>query len=157
MAVVGSAAARDAAAAVFPGAYHVIPPGIDLAAFRLTGGRRPGPVRLLFAGADSRRQGLGVLLRALRRLDDIGERFELHVCGHEAQESRFGLMVPPGLAARVVFHGRLARAEMPALLRYADVLCAPSLDEEAAGTVLLEAMAAGTAVVASDTPVSPRS
>ncbi len=39
---------------------------------------------------------------------------------------------------------------MPGLLRDADVVCAPALGPESAGIVLLEAMAAGTAVVASD-------
>jgi glycosyltransferase involved in cell wall biosynthesis len=152
IAIAGSPAARDAAAAAFPGTYCVIPPGLDLDRYRPPTERAPGPVRLLFAGADSRRQGLGVLLRALRRLEDIGDLFELHVCGHDSQENRFGLLVPPALAGRVTFHGRVAPQVMPALLRAADVCCAPSLGDEGAGIVLLEAMAAGAAVVAGDGP-----
>jgi hypothetical protein len=149
-AVAGSAAARDDAARAFPGAYHVIPPGVDVDRFRPAPDRRPGPVRMLFAGAESRRQGLGVLLRSLWRLADIAEQFELHVCGHDAQESRFGHHVAGALAGRVTFHGRVSRDDMPALMRDADVFCAPSPGPESAGVVLVEAMASRTAIVASD-------
>ena len=149
-AVASSAAARDAAARAFAGAYRVIPPGVDVDRFRPAADRRPGPVRLLLAGAESRRQGLGALLRSLWRLDDIAERFEVHVCGHDAQQSRFGNLVPPAFASRVTFHGRVPRADMPELLRDADVLCAPSLGPESVGVVLFEAMASRTAIVASD-------
>jgi len=150
VAVASSEAARDAAARLFPGAYRIVPPGVDVPRFRSAGARRPGAVRVVFAAAESRRQGLGVLLRALRRLDDLAGRLEVHVCGHDAQEGRFGYLVPSAFASHVVFHGRLTRDQMPGLLRDADVVCAPALGPESAGIVLLEAMAAGTAVVASD-------
>jgi len=152
VAVAGCATVRDATAREFPGAYRIIPPGVDVGALRPPAARRPGPVRVVFAASQSRRQGLGLLLRALRRLDDVAEELELHVCGHDAQESRFGHRVPGALAERVTFHGRLSRDAMEEVLRDADVLCAPSLGPESAGFVLLEAMAAGTAIIASDVP-----
>jgi len=152
VAVAGCATVRDATAREFPGAYRIIPPGVDVGALRPRAARRPGPVRVVFAASQSRRQGLGLLLRALRRLDDVAEELELHVCGHDAQESRFGHRVPGALAERVTFHGRLSRDAMEEVLRDADVLCAPSLGPESAGFVLLEAMAAGTAIIASDVP-----
>jgi phosphatidylinositol alpha-mannosyltransferase len=46
----------------------------------------------------------------------------------------------------------LSEQEKVERLRSADVFCAPSLGGESFGVVLLEAMAAGTAVVASDLP-----
>ncbi len=150
VAVATSRTVRDATARVFPGAYHLIPPGVDLAGLTPDDGRRPGPVRVVFAADESRRQGLGVLLRALRRLDDVAGELDLHVCGHDAQESRFGYRVQAAFARRVTFHGRVPRDEMPGLLRDADVLCAPSLGPECAGVVVAEAMAARTAIVASD-------
>ena len=60
------AATRDTAAATFPGAYRVDPAGRRPA--RCSGPAapgQPGPLRVLFAGGESRRKGLGVLLRAL--------------------------------------------------------------------------------------------
>jgi hypothetical protein len=152
-AVASSAAARDAAARAFPGAYRVIPPGVDLERFRPAPLRRRGPVRVLFAGTESRRQGLGLLLRSLWRLEDLADQLEVHICGRDAQQSRFGHLVPAPFAARVTFHGRVPHDEMPALLRDADVLCAPSPGPESAGLVLLEAMASGTTIVAGRTPV----
>ncbi len=150
VAVASSVTTRDAAARAFPGAYRVIPPGIDVARFRPAAARRPGPVRVAFAATGSRRQGLGVLLRSLRRLDDAAADLEVHVCGHDAQEGRFAHLVPPAFAGRVTFHGRLPREAMPAFLADADVLCAPSPGPESAGIVLLEAMAARTAIVATE-------
>jgi hypothetical protein len=150
VAVASSAAVQDLTARVFPGAYRIIQPGVDLERFRPAAARRPGPVRLVFAAAESRRQGLGLLLRAMRRLEDVAGELELHVCGHDAQESRFGYRVPAAFAGRVTFHGRLVRNAMPDLLRDADVFCAPSLGPESAGVVLLEAMAARAAIVAAD-------
>ena len=53
---------------------------------------------------------------------------------------------------RVEWLGRITEAEKAARLRGASVFCAPALGGESFGVVLLEAMAAGTAVVASDIP-----
>ena len=51
---------------------------------------------------------------------------------------------------RIQWLGRITDEEKMARLRGADVFCAPALMGESFGVVLLEAMAAGTAVVASD-------
>jgi phosphatidylinositol alpha-mannosyltransferase len=51
---------------------------------------------------------------------------------------------------RIEWLGRISDDEKARRLRGADVFCAPSLGGESFGVVLLEAMAAGTAVVASD-------
>ncbi|HEX4081423.1 MAG TPA: glycosyltransferase, partial [Acidimicrobiales bacterium] len=55
-------------------------------------------------------------------------------------------------SARVHWLGRLDDAEVASRLAGAGVLCAPSLGGESFGMVLLEGMAAGCAVVASDIP-----
>jgi phosphatidylinositol alpha-mannosyltransferase len=54
--------------------------------------------------------------------------------------------------ARIQWLGRVDDDEKAARLRGADVFCAPSLHGESFGVVLLEAMAAQTAIVASDLP-----
>lgn len=153
-AVASSRVARDTAAASFPGAYRIIPPGVDLERFHPAPADAPAgaPLRLVFAGTESRRKGLGVLMRALRLLEDRAGELTLDVCGHEAQERRYARLVPPAFAGRVRFHGRLAGDDVPELLRACDVLCAPSLGPETAGVALLEAMASGLVVVASRLP-----
>jgi glycosyltransferase involved in cell wall biosynthesis len=148
-AIASSVAVRDAAALTFPGAYRVIPPGVDLETFRPAGGRPPGPLRVAFCGGVERRKGLGVLLRALRHVGAEHGDVVVDVCGGELQERRYARLVPPAWQDRVRFHGRLPRAEVARLLRDADVSCAPSFGPETAGAALLEAMASGAAVVAS--------
>ena len=53
---------------------------------------------------------------------------------------------------RIEWLGRITDREKAARLRGASVFCAPALGGESFGVVLLEAMAAGTPVVASDIP-----
>ena len=53
---------------------------------------------------------------------------------------------------RIEWLGRLSNREKVQRMRAADVFCAPSLHGESFGVVLIEAMAACTAVVASDLP-----
>jgi glycosyltransferase involved in cell wall biosynthesis/predicted metal-dependent phosphoesterase TrpH len=151
-AIASSRVVRDTAATTFPGAYRVIPPGVDLGRFSPDDGDRRGPLRVLFAGTQSRRKGLGVLLRALRFLDDRAADLAVDVCGADRQERRYARLVPPAFVGRVKFHGRVADAAMPEMYRHADVYCAPSFGPETAGIGLLEAMASGAVVTASRLP-----
>jgi len=151
-AIASSRAARDAATLTFPGAYRVIPPGVDLELFHPAAAEEPGPLRLLFAGADSRRKGLGVLLRSLRLLEDRAAELHVDVCGADDQERRYARLVPAAFDGRVTFHGRVAAEQIPALFRRAGVYCAPSLGPESAGLGLIEALASGTPVVATRLP-----
>ena len=151
-AIASSAAMRDAAAVSFPGAYRVIPPGVDHDVFRPAEARAEGPLRVVFSAGVERRKGLGVLLRALRLLGDEHAGVVVDVCGGDLQERRYARLVPPAWQDRVRFHGRLSQREVAALLRAADVYCAPSFGPETAGVALLEAMASGAVVVASQIP-----
>ncbi len=148
-AIAVSRAARDTAAKYLDADFRIIPNGIDLSRFPPAGERRPGPPRVLFLGTDSRRKGLPVLLRSLRHLGDL-DGFEIDVAGSDKHEQRFGKLVPDGFAGRVHFRGRVPSDEVVRLYQDADVFCAPSLGNESFGIVLLEAMATGTAIVASD-------
>ena len=59
---------------------------------------------------------------------------------------------PPSVRDRIELSGRVHTAALPALLAAADVVLLPSRGGESFGLVLLEAMAAGTTIVASDIP-----
>ena len=122
----------------------VVPNGIHFADFARTSPpvlrtrRRP---RLLFLGrTDEPRKGLDVLLAALPTIRRTEPDLEVVVAG-DGQPS-----LPPGCLRL----GRVSEAEKVALLSTADVFVAPQRARESFGIVLVEAMASGVPVVASD-------
>src|SRR6185437_4022306 len=58
--------------------------------------------------------------------------------------------LPAGLVDRVELMGQVSETDKARMLRSVDVYCAPNTGQESFGVILLEAMAARTAVVASD-------
>lgn len=147
-----SEAARSTATKFLGGEYEVIPNGV---ARREHAPRRRDPgdqtVRLLFVGRNEPRKGLGALLRAV--VDLPGVRLDVVGVGADEVEA-LQRQVAPGrpLPAGVTAHGRVSDARRDELLDQADILCAPSLQGESFGLVLVEGMAAGAAVVASSIP-----
>src|SRR5207244_511825 len=98
-------------------------------------------------GRHEERKGLAVLLDAMAQLPaDI----RLWVASDGPQTAE--LQARTAGDERVEWLGRISDTEKAQRLRGADVFCAPSLHGESFGVVLLEAMAAGTALVASDLP-----
>ena len=130
-----SVPARDFVAQVLPGPYDLIPNAIDTSLYEA--GERGGG-RIAFVGRAEPRKGLPVLLEALERLPA------------EATVDLVG--VEGDFGPRVRAHGRATGEELRAVLAGADVFCAPALGGESFGVVLVEAMAAGLPVVASDLP-----
>jgi phosphatidylinositol alpha-mannosyltransferase len=127
------------------GTYDVLFNGIEVDRFaKATPWPTAGPT-VLFVGRHEQRKGLAVLLEALGSLrPDV----QLWVAGRGPETERLRAMTAGD--ARVAWLGRIDDDERARRLRGADVLCAPSLHGESFGVVLLEAMAAGTPVVASD-------
>jgi phosphatidylinositol alpha-mannosyltransferase len=102
---------------------------------------------VIFVGRIEHRKGLAVLLEAFWALPgDLA----LHVVGDGPQAAALRRRFADD--TRLHWLGALSDEELARHLAGADVLVAPSLDGESFGIVLLEAMAAGTAVLASDIP-----
>lgn len=102
---------------------------------------------ILFIGRHEERKGLDVLLDALALMSrDV--RLWIAGDGPDTPELQRRTSGDP----RVEWLGRISDAEKASRLRAATVYCAPSLRGESFGVVLLEAMAAGTPIVASDLP-----
>ncbi|MGI8755236.1 MAG: glycosyltransferase family 4 protein [Acidimicrobiales bacterium] len=100
---------------------------------------------IFFLGRHEPRKGLDILLAAMAALPaDV----TLWIGSDGADTER--LRVRYAGDPRLVWLGRLDDEEKRRRLRAADVFCAPSLRGESFGVVLLEAMAADTAIVASD-------
>jgi phosphatidylinositol alpha-mannosyltransferase len=124
----------------------VIPNGFRFADFAAAPepARRPGrPPRLLFLGrTDEPRKGLDVLLAALPEIRRAVPDLEVVVAGQGARPLPRGCVAP----------GLVDEREKADLLASADVFVAPHRARESFGIVVLEAMASGAPVVASDLP-----
>nr|WP_232531015.1 glycosyltransferase family 4 protein [Microlunatus antarcticus] len=128
----------------------VVPNGLDVDAYGSSPTGSPSsvrptgaPPRLLFLGrGGERRKGLDVLLAALPALRRAHPDLEVLVAGPG----------PGALPAGCRNLGLVDENTKRALLRTADVFVAPHTARESFGIVLLEAMASGVPVVASDLP-----
>ena len=148
-----SAAARHFIDRFFAGDYKVIPNGVDIPTFA---GAVPlarwqdGTPNVLFVGRHEPRKGLLDLLKAHRVLRKAGYGNRLLVVGSGPQEREARRYVATRGLQAVEFLGRVSDAEKAQLFRTADVFTSPATGGESFGIVLLEAMAAGAPIVASD-------
>jgi phosphatidyl-myo-inositol alpha-mannosyltransferase len=148
-----SAAARHFIDRFFPGDYKVIPNGVDLGRFERAvpiARWQDGTKNILFVGRFEARKGLLDLLKAYRVLRKTGCNCRLLVIGGGPQEREARRYVMTRGLGGVHFLGRVSDEVRDALFKTADVYCSPATGRESFGIVLLEAMAAGTAIVASD-------
>jgi phosphatidyl-myo-inositol alpha-mannosyltransferase len=142
-----SEAARATGMRAGGGTFEVLFNGVDMQRFESAEPVRDeqGHPAVLFLGRHEQRKGLNVLLDAFEKIERPAV---LWVAGDgpasEVQRRRH----PE--SDRVRWLGVLGEEEVAARLGGAAALCAPSLHGESFGMVLLEAMAAGCAVVASD-------
>ena len=148
-----SAAARHFVDRFFPGDYKVIPNGVDLGRFQRAvpiARWQDGIPNILFVGRLEDRKGLPHLLKAFRLLRKGGASCRLIVVGAGPQEREARRYVMTRGLQNVEFLGRVSDIEKRQLFRTADVYVSPATGRESFGIVLLEAMAAGAAVVCSD-------
>ncbi len=148
-----SAAARHFIDRFFPGDYKVIPNGVDVPRFA---GAVPisrwqdGVPNVLFVGRLEPRKGVLDLLKAHRILRRAGAGNRLLVVGSGPQEREARRYVATRGLQEVEFLGRVSEAEKAQLFRTVEVFTSPATGRESFGIVLLEAMAAGAPIVASD-------
>ncbi len=129
------------------GDYRILFNGIDVERFSHA---KPWPTdgpTVFFFGRHESRKGLAVLLEARHLLDDD---VTIWVGGSGPETDKLKELTADD--PRVVWLGRVDDDELASRLAGADIACLPSLHGESFGVVLIEAMAAGTAIVASDLP-----
>ena len=148
-----SPAARKVIVEHLGGDAVVIPNGVDVAHFAdaaaLPGYPRAGGTVGFIGRYDEPRKGMQVLIAALHRLVPHRPELKLVVVGRGDAE-QFRDELPAALAGRVDLLGIVSEADKARMLHSIDVYCAPNTGGESFGVILLEAMAAGTPVVASD-------
>ena len=116
------------------------------------------PIRVIYVGRTDATKGTDLVPRAVSQLKSEGENIELTVAGstwfydHEKQNARpYIRELRAALdAAGATYLGHVARADLPAILRQADVACVPSRFNEPFGLTALEGMASGCAMIVSN-------
>ncbi len=151
-----SPTAARTAQAVVPGQYRVIPNGVDIERFTpaitpFDEWRDPDKVNLLFVGRLDPRKGLPLLIEAMPEVvARTHGRARLLVIGDSYLRARFEASVPGAVRDHVWFMGHVPREDLPRWYRTGDIFVSPASGNESFGIVLLEAMASGCPVVASD-------
>ncbi|MBI4267002.1 MAG: glycosyltransferase family 4 protein [Chloroflexi bacterium] len=139
----------------FPAEYTIIPNGVDPGHFcpevPPVNHLSDGKLNILFVGRLEKRKGLAYLLEAYKEVK------------HQMPDSRL-LVVGPGTRLHrkyqrriadnglkdVIFVGGVPYRELPCYYQTADIFCAPAIGRESFGIVLLEAMAVGKPIVATN-------
>ncbi len=114
------------------------------------------PFTILCTGTMYEVKGHTYLIEACRLLNEQGVEFVCHLIGDGPDRAMLTEQVAQaGLAERVQFHGQRTRAEIAEFLQHVDVVAVPSIPtssgrREGLPVVLMEAMASGVPVVASN-------
>ena len=148
-----SGAARHFINRYFPGDYRIIPNGVDLDRFANAEPfeeLRDGTLNILFLGRFEERKGLIHLLKAYHRLRKRKVDARLLVVGAGPKEREYRRFVGLRGIRDVEWLGRVSDEDKVRYFASADIYCAPNTGQESFGIVLLEAMAAGVPIVASD-------
>lgn len=132
---------------------RVVPNGIDLERFPFVERTTRGTATIVYAGQLIPEKGVLTLLEAVKNHNTgNAPAIEVLIAGAGAQQRdledyarRHGI--------HATFLGHVA--DVPALFRKADIVVIPSLWAEAFGLVVIEAMASGAAVIASDAGALP--
>ena len=136
-----TAVSTEAASGPAPlGPVAIIPNGIDLAFYEPAPSKIPG--RVVFLGRADARKGLPVLQAAWPMIGATHPQASLIVIG----------IAGDGAEEGIDFRGRVSDSEKRRMLGEASIMAAPNLGGESFGLVVVEAMSAGCAVVASDIP-----
>ena len=143
--------------------FHLLPPTLDASFSPITDrahqreklrvelGLPINELLLMFIGSGFRTKGLDKAIIGLASLPkDLQQRTSLIVVGHDDDEKQYRQQADKASASQQVFFlGGRARQEIPKLLAAGDLMVHPAHSENT-GTVLLEAIAAGLPVLATD-------
>jgi phosphatidylinositol alpha-mannosyltransferase len=150
---VSEAAAAYLSRAV-PAEVEIVPNGVDVSRFADPGSPPeglPDGRRLLWVHRLDPQKGFPVALRAFARLAGELEDVHLVVVGDGRDRDAVGLL-PEAVRRRVVMLGAVAHEDLPRYHAAAHAFVASATGQESFGIALVEAMAAGLPVVATDIP-----
>lgn len=143
-----SASARRVQVEHLDGGAVEIPNGVAVSKFA---GASPLPLEGEWVGFLGRftepRKGFDVLVRALETVLPQRPGLRLLLAGPSSLDE---VALPPVVASRIEYLGRVSEVDKARMLRTVDLYVAPNTSGESFGMILTEAMAAGAPVVASD-------
>jgi phosphatidyl-myo-inositol alpha-mannosyltransferase len=151
-----SLAAKRFVRQYFMAPYKIIPNGVELERFNPAVVKPlpefdDGRPNLLFVGRPEKRKGVGYLLRAYPHIKAAFPQARFIIVGAgDWENSRYRAYIERHNMRDILIKGTVSDEELPRYHRSADVFCAPAVRGESFGLVLLEAMAAGLPVVASN-------
>jgi phosphatidyl-myo-inositol alpha-mannosyltransferase len=150
---VSRAAASFLRRAVPTAALEIVPNGVDVAAFANAAPRDdlPDGGRILWVNRLDAQKGFPIALAAFAKvLADVPDAV-LVVVGEGKDREALGLLTASA-RARVEMRGSVPNDDVPPFLAASDVSVSPAVGQESFGIVLVESMAAGVPVVATDIP-----
>ncbi len=150
---VSQAARHSAKGRLGKGDVKILPNGVEVERFATATPARDVPAgrKLLFVGRLEPRKGLPFAMRAFAQLADRYPDLSLIVVGDGPERDAMSA-VPDALRTRVHMMGKVSYEALPTYHRAADIFISPATGAESFGIVLVEAMAAGLPIVASNIP-----
>ncbi|UCH51724.1 MAG: glycosyltransferase family 4 protein, partial [Chloroflexota bacterium] len=139
----------------FPGEYTIIPNGVDLKHFSPDTAPieefNDGKLNILFIGRLEKRKGLDYLLEAYAQIKPEIPDSRLIIVGPGTRLRRkYEKRVRKNNLKDVFFIGYASYQDLPRYYKTADIVCCPATGWESFGIVLIEAMAMGKPIIASD-------
>lgn len=152
-----SNAAKKATKKYFPGEYCIIPNGVDVNFFNPDAEPFKEYLnyypRLLFVGRFEPKKGLKYLLQALPIIKKEFPNFLLLIVGKGILGYSYQEYISPEIKENIVFCGAISPfGRLPNFYTTCNIFIAPSIGSESFGLTLLEAMACGKPIIASDIP-----
>ena len=147
--------AMEFASKYVPGDYTIIPNGVDLEHFSPDVSPIDkfcdGKLNILFVGRLESRKGANYLIKAYKQVKEELPNSRLIVVGPGTRLRRkYERQVKRNRLEDVVFVGYAPYAELPRYYKTADIFCSPATGRESFGIALIEAMAVGKPIVASN-------
>ena len=145
-----SEAAAAFAGSRIGGAFEIVPNGVDVSRFADAEPADLGAgTKLLFVGRLDERKGFPTAVEAFSKLAAERPDLRLVVVGDGPDRSALDRLAP-SVRSRVTMLGPVPNIDLPPFHAACDLYLGPSVGGESFGVVLIEAMAAGLPVVASD-------
>ena len=147
--------ALDYVSTFFPADYEIIPNGVDTNHFcydvQPMEQFNDGKFNILYIGRLEKRKGFDHLLKAYNQVKQNFSKCRLIAVGPGTRlRKKYQRRVKSNGLSDVIFTGYATYNDLPRYYKTADVVCFPATGRESFGIVLLEAMAVGKPIIASD-------